>query len=287
MGRGGLPTHLEKNPWLILPVGGPGTGDVDMKTHPLYFLFLYYRENYDQFREEASQTMLLFLLKLINTLMPGNYPLTPSQKMTLAQGLIEPFLMLFFGTSSSFGDFISVLRFFWNPHIPDSILDRIGDIFPGFITNLRALSALLGVDIDELILTLRLIMLEDGGGLGDGILGQILGAAGDGTGGLYSMPGSLDDGVPQFTPEGYLEGGTWFYYNGNWYYLEPVGPYNPDFPPEVIDRPKQPENPVVGPMPDFPQEIPDPPPPLPGATEGEFAKAFARYNKGMNGKGIR
>ena len=35
VGRGGLPTHYDYNPWLILPVGGLGSSDdTDMKTHP-------------------------------------------------------------------------------------------------------------------------------------------------------------------------------------------------------------------------------------------------------------
>ena len=279
VGRGSLPTHYDYNPWLILPVGGAGTGD--LKTHPLYFLFLYYRDNYNEFREQASSRMYLMILRLLDTLMPGNYPLTMAQKMALAQSMTDPILVLFFGFTGDFDDFISMLRFFWNPHIPDSLLDRLGPVGDFF----SLITRLVGINLEDVIGMFRILMLNAGGGLGEGLLGELLRAAGVGTTGIYSMPWNEGDEVPNFTPEGYLEGGTWFHDGENWYYLEPVNTFNPDMPPEVIDRPPKPE---LTPPPDPFQFPPTGGPISPLAqVEGEFAKAFARYNGNMQGKGIR
>jgi len=283
VGRGGLPTHYYYNPWLILPVGQMTDEDgnliVDFKDHPLYALFLYYRENWKEFRDLAGQYMADFLRSFLLSL-----GLPESVVDGIVSAITNPILLLFFGSTGDFDDFISMLRFFWNPHIPDSILDRlglVGDLADFFFTYLSGK----GISLEALLLLIRAGMLQQGGGLADGPFGEILRAASDGGMNLYIMPGEQEDGIPQFTPEGYLEGGTWFFYNGNWYYIPPINTYTPDMPPEVIDRPPQPE---LTPPPDpFDHSPPGSPISPLAQVEGEFAKAFARYNKGMDGKGIR
>lgn len=281
VGRGGLPSHGEYNPWFLLP-GGLGVPDdvKDMKTHPLYFLFLKYQDSYD----ELSQGIANALAAALEGLLRGMFgPLFPEETLgDMVRRMLTPILELFFGQGTgSFSDFISFLRFLWNPHIPDSLLNRLfGE--DSFITNV-----LEAIGVQYLIDLIRSLTLAVGGGLSDGELGEIFGSA-LGSNDIYSMPGNFDDGVPQFTPEGFLEGGTWFYYEGKWYYLNPPGATTPDMPPEVIDRPPQPE---PSPPPDPFQFPPTGGPITPLASaqsvEGEFAKAFARYNGNMQGKGIR
>lgn len=276
VGRGGLPSHGEYNPWFLLPVGGLGV-DADLKTHPLYFLFLKYQDSYD----ELSQGIADMLAAVLEGLFRGMLgPLFPEETLgDMVRRFLAPILELFFGQGSgSFEDFISFLRFLWNPHVPDSLLSRLFG-YDSFLTNL-----LEAVGVQYVIDLIRSLTLLVGGGLSDGELGEIFGSA-FGPDDIYSMPGSLGDGVPQFTPEGFLEGGTWFYYDGKWYYMNPPSTPTPEMPPEVIDRPPQPE---LTPPPDpFDHSPPGSPISPLAQVEGEFAKAFARYNKGMQGKGIR
>lgn len=169
----------------------------------------------------------------------------------------------------SFENFLALLRFFWRPHIPS----RLGQI-PG---------------IGGILLKLRELMLNNVMGIADLFeLFGFLNAAGDT---FYSVQSVDKPGNPDLDGDGIPDDGIWFRVDDTWYWV-PAGELNPTVGenpldvPEVIDRPPQPE---MTPPPDpFQFDPPGAGPITPLAqVEGEFAKAFARYNKGMNGKGIR
>lgn len=262
IGRGGLPTHINHNPWWLLP---PRGGEWE-KSHPLYYLYIEWIEN--------AESNINIVQIIIDALLNAN--------PALPQWLVDYVLELFFGEDGpgldgedyilDFESFLRLLRFFWSPHIPSSWGDK----------------PLIG----RLLLLVREIMLN--GLMGVEQFAELFGLLNAASEGFHSVPFDPDDpsmpGAPDLDGDGEPDLGMWFMSDGRWYWI-PDGSLNPDQVnpldvPEVIDRPEQPE---MTPPPDpFQFDPPGAGPITPLAqVEGEFAKAFARYNKGMNGKGIR
>ena len=257
IGRGGLPDHIAHNPWWLLP---PRGGDWD-KSHPLYALYL----EWIKYGDLAD--ILFDILRMFS----------PAGLVGSGWRMFMDYILELFGVDGgemSFDNFLAWLRFLWSPHVPS----RWGRT----------------PYIGKLILQLREWMLENLIGMEQ--FAELFGLLAAGEGGFHSVPYDENDpsmpGAPDLDGDGEPDLGIWYRVGDNWYWV-PDGLLNPNQEnpldvPEVIDRPPQPEpSPPPDPFDFDPMGGPITPLASAQSVEGEFAKAFARYNGNMQGKGIR
>jgi GH24 family phage-related lysozyme (muramidase) len=262
----GLPSHAPYNPWWILPPNNP-------ETHPLYYLFLYYQEYYQDY-----ETIIAAIIEQLRNAGIGSYLLS-----LIGDGL-QSILDLIFGSEGDpFGNFLAILAFLYNPHLPSSLARRSRKIF-GL---LEKLADLLGIDADTLLQLIREGMLEAIPGL-NYILNLLLGTPIDvAAGGKYiTRRGNLGDEDPEnpdLNGDGVPDDGEWIFIEqppgsglGVFYWIPagggigagPIGgPNNPlgakQFPDVMPHRPK----PIITPLPDLPDEVPTDPSQIEGEVQ--------------------
>ena len=190
----GLPSHAPYNPWWILPPRDP-------ESHPLYYLFLYYQEYYQDY-----ETILAAIIEQLRNAGVGSYLLS-----LIGDGLQAILELIFGGEGDPFGNFLAILAFLYNPHLPSSLARRSRKIF-GL---LERLGELLGIDADTLLQLIREGMLEAIPGL-NYLLGILLGLGIDvAAGGKYitrkGKLGEPDPENPDLNGDGVPDDGEWIF----------------------------------------------------------------------------